>query len=195
MIKNSSKQTGSAHVVIIVILVIALIGTLGFVFWQNFFASKDTTPQQEAGQIEKSSSSSENKSADLDKGYLVLKDWGVKFKLPQTKSEIVYYKEAANGVEYYDFTTKRVEALGETCVEPNSQGFVTRLGSISRSVTKNELHPSAYAINNNKPLGGFYYYNSGAQSLCATAEGSTDIQVEDRKLVNDMLMNPILIEK
>jgi type II secretory pathway pseudopilin PulG len=44
MIKNSSKQTGSAHVVIIVILVIALLGTLGFVFWQNFI-NKDSATQ------------------------------------------------------------------------------------------------------------------------------------------------------
>jgi hypothetical protein len=36
MIKTSSKQTGSAHVVIISTLVIALFSTLGFVFWQNF---------------------------------------------------------------------------------------------------------------------------------------------------------------
>jgi hypothetical protein len=41
MIKTSSKQTGSAHVVIIVILIIALISTLGFVFWQNFIAKDD----------------------------------------------------------------------------------------------------------------------------------------------------------
>ena len=36
MIKNSQRQTGSAHVVIIIILVITVLGLLGFVFWQNF---------------------------------------------------------------------------------------------------------------------------------------------------------------
>lgn len=45
MIKTSSKQTGSAHVVIIVILVVALLGTLGFVFWQNFIARDGKTEQ------------------------------------------------------------------------------------------------------------------------------------------------------
>lgn len=35
------KQSGSAHVIIIVILVIALLGVLGFVFWQNFINKKD----------------------------------------------------------------------------------------------------------------------------------------------------------
>lgn len=39
---DKQKQNGSAHVVIIVILVIALVGTLGFVFWQNSVNKKDS---------------------------------------------------------------------------------------------------------------------------------------------------------
>lgn len=46
MIKTSSKQSGSAHVIIIVILVIALLGTLGFVFWKNYI-NKDGTKKVE----------------------------------------------------------------------------------------------------------------------------------------------------
>lgn len=151
--------------------------------------SKLTVQVSELTANQESASRSTN---DSEKQYLVLEDWGIKFKLPQTESEIVYYKEEANGVEYYDFTTRRVEALGGICAESDDQGSVTRLGSISRSSTKNEDHPSAYAINDNEPLGDYYYYNSGAQSLCADA--SPEIQAEDRKLVNDMLMNPILIK-
>jgi len=44
MIKNSQKQTGSAHVVIIIILILALLGTLGFIFWQNYI-NKDLANQ------------------------------------------------------------------------------------------------------------------------------------------------------
>lgn len=35
MVKNAS-QNGSAHIVIIIGLVLALIGSLGFIFWQNY---------------------------------------------------------------------------------------------------------------------------------------------------------------
>lgn len=38
-----NSQKGSAHVIIIIVLVVALLGTLGFVFWQNF--GKETTNQ------------------------------------------------------------------------------------------------------------------------------------------------------
>ncbi len=39
--KKINSQSGNAHIVIIVILVIALVSTLGFVFWQNFMQDKD----------------------------------------------------------------------------------------------------------------------------------------------------------
>lgn len=39
------SQKGSAHIVIIIILVVALLGTLGFIFWQNFI-NKEPTPKQ-----------------------------------------------------------------------------------------------------------------------------------------------------
>jgi len=45
-VKNRNNQTGSAHLIIIIVLVIALLGSLGFVFWQNFVKVKDNQPVQ-----------------------------------------------------------------------------------------------------------------------------------------------------
>jgi hypothetical protein len=46
MILNFQKQTGSAHIIIVIILVVALFGALGFVLYQNFInedlANKDS---------------------------------------------------------------------------------------------------------------------------------------------------------
>jgi hypothetical protein len=44
MINKSLSQKGSAHVAIIIVLVAALIGALGFVFWSNFIQPKIDTP-------------------------------------------------------------------------------------------------------------------------------------------------------
>lgn len=46
IVKKQNTQSGSAHLVIIIILVLALIGALGFVFWQNFMQSKDNNKQE-----------------------------------------------------------------------------------------------------------------------------------------------------
>lgn len=40
MVKNSSKQTGSVFVAIIIILVIAIGSVTGFIFWQNFMSGQ-----------------------------------------------------------------------------------------------------------------------------------------------------------
>jgi len=41
-----NKQQGSAHLIIVVILVVALMGALGFIFWQNFV--KEDAPKPES---------------------------------------------------------------------------------------------------------------------------------------------------
>lgn len=43
MIKNSSKQTGDVHVTVIVILLIAILGALGYVFYESFIKESPVT--------------------------------------------------------------------------------------------------------------------------------------------------------
>lgn len=62
MIKTSLRQNGSAHVAIIIILIAALLGTLGFIFWQNFVKKSDTT------NIETSKSTDEGKDDEQKPG-------------------------------------------------------------------------------------------------------------------------------
>ena len=50
--KTTQKQSGSAHVIIIVVLALVIAGLLGFVFWQNFIVKKDdgkSVTQQSTG--------------------------------------------------------------------------------------------------------------------------------------------------
>ena len=37
------RNVGSAHVIIVIVLVVALLGALGFIFYQNFIAKKTDT--------------------------------------------------------------------------------------------------------------------------------------------------------
>lgn len=62
MIKNSQRQNGSAHIAIAIILVVAVIGLLSFVFWQNFIKSDDT--QQTAKNTSETTLDQENRNID-----------------------------------------------------------------------------------------------------------------------------------
>ena len=184
MIKHSHSQ-GFAHAFLVIGLVIALLFALGFIFWQNFIHKEPTTTEIVT--------TTPKEKTDLNKGYLVLEDWGIKFKLPETKSKIVYYKVDNEAGPQYEFTTKRVEALGDSCVEPSKQGTVGRLGILTRSATKFDELYSSNATNNNEPLNGYYYYASASNGPCAM--DSPEIQLEDRNLINAMLMNPVPVKK
>jgi hypothetical protein len=46
MNKNKQKQSGFAHLAVVIILSVALVGTLGFVFWQNFMQPKASIVRQ-----------------------------------------------------------------------------------------------------------------------------------------------------
>lgn len=190
MIKNTYSK-GSAHVVVTVILVIALLGAVGFIFWQNFIKT-ELVSQTKVEVQDKTSDVKKDEVQDENEGYVVLREWNVRFKLPQGSEEIVYYPAQTQVGAHYEFTTKRVENLGEGCVEPGVNGIVTRLGYLSRSQTKNqELHGSV-AANNNEPIDGYYYYVSAAQSTCA--EQSLEIQSADRTLVTEILKAPLSVK-
>lgn len=86
MVKNSS-QNGSTHVVVIIILVVALIGVLGYILWTNFLAPKDEVSQQVV-------TSSKDSSGQVNEPDDIYKDWksyklereGLSFRYPATWS-------------------------------------------------------------------------------------------------------------
>jgi hypothetical protein len=186
---TGKKESGSAHIVIIIVLLFAILGLLGFNFWQNFMYKKDTKPV--ASSDGTAITTPAKQVDDSSKDYIFLKDWGVKFKIPESKSEIIDYAVQNEFGTHYEFTTRRVEALGENCVKPNGQGPAGTLGAISRSATKIEEPMGSEAVNNNEALNGYYYYVSASQAPCASA--SHDIQSEDRSTVVRMLLSPVVI--
>ncbi len=192
MLKNLHKQNGSSLLVVIIILAVAILGALGYVVWSNYIAPKTT--QNHTTQA--TTAQTNNQTNDLNKGYLVLEDWGVKFKIPDSLTDIKSYKLTAasnsKGItDYYEFTTQRVEDLGGQCAGSTSNGSVIRLDSLDRTQTKQDEFASTAPANDNEPIANYYYYVSGGQSTCA--DQGTDIQTQDRNAIYTMLLSPIAL--
>lgn len=195
--------------IISIILAVGLVGTLGFVFYQNFIQKKDSTvgnastnsqnvDGKTTGTVStttntttptattKSTSTTTATPANSNAGYLVLSDWGVKFKLPTTlgSNKVTYYKEQADG-GYYAFSTTRVEALGERCSNSSAEGFMP-LGIVSRSTTKADFYASATLIGQ---IDGYYYVYSSTQDNCSGADLSA--QTQDTASIQTMLMGAV----
>lgn len=87
MTKNPQKQAGSVHIIITVVLVVAVIGVLGFVFWKNMINKKSTNIDRTAlvDKPEARNSVSENKTDEIQyKEYISSTGSGLSFKYPAT---------------------------------------------------------------------------------------------------------------
>lgn len=74
------SQTGSAHAVIIIVLVIALLGVLGFVFWNNFLKKEPAAQTEPTPTAREFCSDGENTTAT--EGIFCSQEMGIKFDVP-----------------------------------------------------------------------------------------------------------------
>ena len=169
MKKNLNQ--GSAHVVVIICLVTALLCALGIVFYQNFVLKQQS---EQKTQVSVSSTKKTAPTASTtDKKTLEIPGWGVKVALPTDGTQITYYKKSGRLGEYYDFSTKAVEAIGGECATGFSGdgGTPARMGTLLRMKTKDTTGASApIPLNGGAPIDGYYYYYSSPQSTCGGAD-------------------------
>jgi hypothetical protein len=193
---TSRSQKGSAHLATVIVLIVTLVSSLGFAAWKNLSSKSNeaSVAQTEQGKHEAIKRVADTHQKGLHEGYLVLENWGIKFKLPENSGEIRYYKEDVtndnDSSELYSFTTKRVEELGEYC-SPDSREDPIRLAFISRSDIKLD-HILNATLANNEPINGYYYYMAGTQNLCANK--GDELQTTDKSMIEKMLLDPVAIE-
>lgn len=63
--KLQKNQSGSAHLLIIILLLVALLGSLGFIFWQNFMKADETNKQSTEKTVKPSEESSDSLTISL----------------------------------------------------------------------------------------------------------------------------------
>ncbi|MFZ1801597.1 MAG: hypothetical protein WAW62_02420 [Candidatus Saccharimonas aalborgensis] len=176
-------EKGSAHVIIIICLVFALLCALGIAFYQNFVISneKNDNPSTQSSQSVNNSLNEANDQNKTDllavdtSKYLVLEDWGVKMLLPSFEKAFVYKKISMNGKDAYAFTTKAIDNLGGDCaLASTNNGTLVVVWRESQSSDQID----SPRLNGGKPINGYYYYRSGSFAPCSEENNSTVNQVE-----------------
>ena len=193
------QRSGFAHMVIIVVILgVALVGALGFIFYQNFVQKKtDSVAKTETQQStsNKNSQSESNKSdtgqaSIADKDYLTISDWGVRFKIPSEtgSKEIKYYKGLASKGDVYLFTTSEVENLGGNCAYSSTDYWVPLATVIKSTQTPQEDESiQGYTGKLVAHLGDVYYYYQSPQSSCSN--NNTSLQTEDIAVIRQLVMS------
>jgi hypothetical protein len=165
MIKIHS-QKGSAHAVVIIILVAALVMALGFVFWQNFIL-KSNTPTV-------STEITNSATPDPNKGYVVVKDWGVRFKT--SVSDKLEYKPYSQTGGY--ISDSSYEGLGLTI----KASVLTDQNCVKFGI---DLYRQTQSTSNftTKKIGNYYYFVTGGPGECSTNTADLVIQ---KTILNDL---------
>lgn len=192
---RKSEQGNVIELVIIGVLVLAVIG---LVVWRFVGTSNDSRLSQQNQTITTPSTATDKEesttaevlensstSSNANEGYIVLDDWGVRFK-PVDNSVIKYYKDST--IEnLYMFTTATVLALDGCDGAGDTSGL---LGSVQRSKVKFDLEnmsspPSA--MNNGNKIGDYYYYYGHPQALCSKTDKDNKIEVAQVNMMRTFL--------
>jgi len=183
-VNKKQSQSGSAHLVVIIVLVAALIGALGFVFYQNFMVAKTETPAPTPVVV-----------ADSEAKMVSITEWGVKggYTSKQTLT---------SNLQGTRFNFQSAVTAGTDC---NSAGY---LGIIDRYSANDTLPEPGYGVNMTaasfyqsadyydraqdsfKKIGEYYYVYTPSQAACANAgEANTpllDAQIEINSSIKEL---------
>lgn len=153
-IKNDNQQ-GSIHLVVIIVLVLCLVGALGWIFWQNFMQTKPQSAATTTQTVSKTTTPSPSAApADTTK-YFTVTDWGVRFKLSDSLKDTTVRSKKYNDEAQspYGFSTDRVISIygaGSGC-----DSIVVLDRMTDKLMTGG---PGTSLLLNTTKLNGYYYY-------------------------------------
>lgn len=178
-------ESGSAHVVVIVALIVVIVCALGVLFWQNFIQDKSqdsaikSTSSTERNSTESEASDDDSNAkmtpaSDPNNGYTVLEDWGIRFKANQlavswSKTSVDSYNKTSSNTYY--FTTNTWKNLAGAC---NTE--IPLIRSTDKIVS---MTSPPKALNNEMQISNYYYYYYSPQDACGT--DATDINEWSRQ--------------
>lgn len=174
---RNEKGFGTAG--IIVIIVAALI-VAGVIVWRLIDANKpadNQTQTQNAADTPASQGETSQPTTNPNQGYVVLKEWNVRFKPTQALGEVRYAKIKDFPQEAYKFTTTALIEREPNCSE--SSNAIT-LGSLTRSQQESPEYGTTLAT-----IDGYYYQYRGSDAACsenpANYEFESNVRMELEK--------------
>lgn len=193
MSKNKN-QTGFAHFMIItVVLVVALMGTLGYIFYQNVI-NKNNETSKIFDNSKKSDTVSTNKTSESKimpvsksspdtKNTLKITDWGIKGEYHGNHS-ITYEIRSGNTITFInsdEISAGCIEGVAKIVrLKPDDDMRATMVngGYVDSSVTAPKVS-EGFAVDKyaddqaNKHVGNYYYYLAGPAQYCPSTVDSS----------------------
>jgi hypothetical protein len=178
--KQTNKKGFAPILIVVIVLAIGLVAALGYIFYQNMNKKDDTVANTTSTQASNTSTTKPDYT-----GYLVLDDWGVKFKIPIELQSTTINKYNFDG--YYYFTTSRSEAI-KGC--KNDGDINGTLRSLSRYENEQKTDGESNGGLISK-LGNYYYYSTTPQAPC----WDVSVTEKDEDIISQDISNLYLLLK
>lgn len=178
---KKQSQSGSAHFIIIFILVIALLGALGFVFWQNFIQTKTT--ENKTSSTSTSSTESSNEVVDNTK-YFSIAQWDIKGVYDGQYKLEYQLKTNVDSTTYIELTSPDTPKacqgrMLKYIVKFSANDIIGGQGhlAISNPQTANDNYINNTLGNDLRKVGDSYYLlNQGVTDACGNTEAEMSIE-------------------
>ncbi|MGD8373471.1 MAG: hypothetical protein PVI21_01265 [Candidatus Woesebacteria bacterium] len=174
---------------ILIIITIATIALLGFIAWrvwdtnQNNNQTQQTTTDQSKTTETTSTNSQPTQTTDPNQGYVVIKEWGVRFKPVEglDAEDVVYFAdEATDGDEKYVFTTKTLIDREPSCDNTGIVGVVKTGGEKDAGLMYGNLLGT---------IGGKYYYTRSLGAACSSSSDNYTFESQQGSLIRDSILS------
>lgn len=179
--KDRHYQRGSAvEITIIVVLVVAVIGALGFIFWNNFV----NKPVNNV--VDKDKSSKTTSDASIAPR-LTIESWNIGGDYTDKSVQLIYKTANEFGNDVVNFSDVRLNGVDSGCDDESVAGYMVRLtgdqeaiqGSTKTNITAKEAYDKYGKNSDSSPIsnvGEYYYLYTGPQAPCTSNATLAQIQ-------------------
>lgn len=198
MPKRINSKGFSTIGIIAIVLVIAAIGLAGWYVWNKNHKDNTTKVQDKTSQKSEDGKKNSEKPSDPSENgkYLVIKEWGVRFLLPETLKGDIYYQVSANDLlkaEFTNFASNKLDNLtgDDTCTfksNPQNVGLSAYLSRSSQNILEESQSPKQRLIPIKKIGGVSYYYTESLISPPITCLTNSHEEFNDvERSISDQL--------
>ena len=143
------NQRGSIHAIIIGLLTLGFIGTVGFIFWQNFIQKEDVSERKNTISTETNASDVKTKKVEMNEYCAEVEkicvDYPATWKVKATVEEGTDGKDSVDQVTFYEgdkatlYIDTGIDGVGGYCEPDESNGVVYILKSQQLSIQNPEF--------------------------------------------------------
>ena len=182
--KNPKNNFGFGAIgVVIVLLVLAVVGLAGYIVWDGAGADDGlSTTSQQTSSVQTSTTPTDSlPTKDPNEGYFVVKEWGLRFKVPPSIFDVRYKMgDTLEGdtLAFYDYV-KDYDQVSDSGFFSLANGVIYR----SKESTKDKIG----IVVEGKKIGDYYYYTAWSFSGLATGAACLPLyEISDQELCEEV---------